>query len=146
MLKKGEALEGEEKDDDTGAGDDTEFTHGDDTNSQGFIQPRWTTRVFAVVLLRKVISECCQGDRAHFDLGLAKEVGLVGTGKNDFLVLHLSELVRMCFMAATSDSDPLRLEGLLTMQVSYEIFTVGAGLLALYLLKYGSGRDKSTPS
>ena len=58
-------------------------------------------------------------DRAHFDLSLAKEVGLVsvGGGRTDFLVLHLSELVRMCFMAATSDSDPLRLEGLLTMQV-----------------------------
>lgn len=34
----------------------------------------------------------------------------------DFLVLHLSDLVRMAFMAATSDSDPLRLEGLKTLQ------------------------------
>ena len=34
----------------------------------------------------------------------------------DFLVLHLSDLVRMVFMAATSDSDPLRLEGLKTLQ------------------------------
>jgi hypothetical protein len=32
-------------------------------------------------------------------------------GRSDFLVLHLTELVRMCFMAATADSDPLRLEG-----------------------------------
>jgi len=40
----------------------------------------------------------------------------------DYLVLHLSELVRMCFMAATSDSDPLRLEGLRTMQVVIERF------------------------
>jgi hypothetical protein len=30
-------------------------------------------------------------------------------------VLHLSDLVRMAFMAATSDSDPLRLEGLKTL-------------------------------
>ena len=58
-------------------------------------------------------------DRAHFDLSLAKEVGLVsvGGGRTDFLVLHLPELVRMCFMAATNDSDPLRLEKLLNMQV-----------------------------
>lgn len=35
----------------------------------------------------------------------------------DFLVLHLSDLVRMAFMAATSDSDALRLEGLKTLQV-----------------------------
>jgi len=34
----------------------------------------------------------------------------------DFLVLHLADLVRMAFMAATSDSDPLRLEGLSTLQ------------------------------
>lgn len=34
----------------------------------------------------------------------------------DFLVLHLSDLVRMAFMAATSDCDPLRLEGLKTLQ------------------------------
>ena len=40
-----------------------------------------------------------------------QEVSMV-SNKGDFLVLHLSELVRMCFMAATSDSDPLRLEGL----------------------------------
>lgn len=29
--------------------------------------------------------------------------------------MHLSDLVRMAFMAATSDSDPLRLEGLKTL-------------------------------
>lgn len=34
----------------------------------------------------------------------------------DLLVLHLADLVRMAFMAATSDSDPLRLEGLRTLQ------------------------------
>ena len=33
----------------------------------------------------------------------------------DYLVLHLSDLVRMAFMAATSDSDQLRLEGLKTL-------------------------------
>lgn len=35
--------------------------------------------------------------------------------KGDYLVLHLSDLVRMAFMAATSDCDPLRLEGLQTL-------------------------------
>ena len=35
----------------------------------------------------------------------------------DFLVLHLSELVRMAFIAATSDSDKLRLAGLAALQV-----------------------------
>ena len=37
----------------------------------------------------------------------------------DYLVLHLSELVRMAFIAATSDSDKLRLVGLAALQVCY---------------------------
>jgi hypothetical protein len=41
------------------------------------------------------------------------------SSKGDFLVLHLSELVRVAFMAATSDADPLRLEGLRTLEVSF---------------------------
>ena len=35
----------------------------------------------------------------------------------DYLVLHLSELVRMAFIAATADSDQLRLAGLAALQV-----------------------------
>ena len=101
-------------------GDDVNFGGGEDS-SQARLQPRWTTRVFAGVCLRKIISECCEGDRAHFDLCLAREVARAGD-KSDFLVLHLSELVRMCFMAATSDTDQLRLEGLLTMQVVIDKF------------------------
>jgi HEAT repeat-containing protein 5 len=38
------------------------------------------------------------------------------------LVLHLADLVRMAFMAATSDSDPLRLEGLALLQDVIERF------------------------
>jgi len=62
--------------------------------------------------------DCCQGDRAHYDLGLAREVQRARGGKGDYLILHLSELVRVAFMAATSDSDHLKLEGLKTMEVS----------------------------
>ncbi|TRY62849.1 hypothetical protein TCAL_08197 [Tigriopus californicus] len=67
------------------------------------------------------VLDCCQGNRAHFDLCLAKEMQMT-QAKGDYLVLHLSELVRVAFMAATSDSDPLRLEGLRTMQVIIERF------------------------
>ena len=38
----------------------------------------------------------------------------------DYLVLHLSELVRMAFIAATSDSNQLRLAGLAALQVSLD--------------------------
>lgn len=35
----------------------------------------------------------------------------------DFLVMHLQELVRMVFIAATATCDHLKLEGLSTLQV-----------------------------
>ena len=39
-------------------------------------------------------------------------------------MLHLSELVRMAFIAATSDSNQLRLAGLAALQVDFHfIFT-----------------------
>ena len=111
----------EERDQEEGGedDDDVEFTSGPDSSSVATLQPRWSTRVFAAVCLRRIITDCCDGDRAHFDLSLAREVAMTANSdsvKTDFLVLHLSELVRMCFMAATSDTDQLRLEGLLTMQ------------------------------
>jgi hypothetical protein len=38
------------------------------------------------------------------------------------LVRHLSDLIRMSFMGATSNSDPLRLEGLLNLETVIEKF------------------------
>ena len=102
--------------------DDIEFKVGSgDKDKHSNIQPRWKTRVFAATCLRKILEDCCQGNRAHFDLSLAREIQLTDK-KGDFLVLHLSELVRVAFMAATSDSDPLRLEGLKTLEVIIERF------------------------
>ncbi|VDM86018.1 unnamed protein product [Strongylus vulgaris] len=37
-------------------------------------------------------------------------------GRADYLVLHLSDLVRMSFMGATSDNTELRLAGLNSLQ------------------------------
>lgn len=37
-------------------------------------------------------------------------------GRADYLVLHLSDLVRMSFMGATSDNTSLRLAGLACLQ------------------------------
>ena len=117
--KKG-VVENDEKDEDQAVGDDTdEFTKGEE--SRDSIQPRWPTRVFAAECLRKIIEECCAGNRAHYDLGLAKEMQLTQS-RGDYLVLHLSELVRVSFMAATSESDPLRLEGLRTLEAVIDKF------------------------
>lgn len=100
--------------------DQAEF-HMEEENSRSLVQPRWPTRVFAAECVRKIISVCESAGSGHFDLVQAKELQFT-RGKNDFLVVHLSDLIRMAFIAATSDSDPLRLEGLKTLQDIIEKF------------------------
>ena len=101
--------------------DDAVFTKSEDSSNQAMLKPRWNTQVFATQCLNKIISQCCQGHRAHFDLALAKEVALNG-GNSGLLVLHLAELMRMAFMAATSVSDPVKIQGLETLRVIVEKF------------------------
>ncbi|KOC63073.1 HEAT repeat-containing protein 5B [Habropoda laboriosa] len=98
-----------------GDDDQAEFHADESTKQRPTITPRWPTRVFAAQCVRKIVAACVYNKQAHFDLALAKEMQMT-KGKSDFLVLHLSDLVRMAFMAATSDCDPLRLEGLKTLQ------------------------------
>ena len=106
-----------EDDDDDGDGDDDniEFHAEDNQSTHPAVQPRWPTRVFAAECVRKIIATCENGNAAHFDLLMAKEMQITKS-RGDYLVLHLSDLIRMTFMAATSDSDQLRLEGLKTLQ------------------------------
>ncbi|XP_048508039.1 HEAT repeat-containing protein 5B isoform X2 [Athalia rosae] len=98
-----------------GDDDQAEFHAEESTRQRPAVTPRWPTRVFAAQSVRRIITACLINKQAHFDLALAKELQLT-RGRGDFLVLHLSDLVRMAFMAATSDCDPLRLEGLKTLQ------------------------------
>ena len=49
----GKKLLDEDKDEDDAAGDDVEFTSGEEARDA--IQPRWPTRVFAAECLRKII-------------------------------------------------------------------------------------------
>ncbi|XP_065086888.1 HEAT repeat-containing protein 5B isoform X2 [Ochlerotatus camptorhynchus] len=95
--------------------DNVEFHAEDNQATHPAVQPRWPTRVFAAECVRKIISTCENATAAHFDLLLAKEMQITKS-RGDYLVLHLSDLIRMAFMAATSDSDQLRLEGLKTLQ------------------------------
>lgn len=92
--------------------DNVEFHTDEPTQTHPAVQPRWKTRVFAAACVRRIITTCEQGNSKHFDLIAAKDL----LNRGDFLVLHLSDLIRMSFMAATSDSDQLRLEGLKTLQ------------------------------
>lgn len=86
---------------------------------------RWQTRVFIMKTLLKIIMTCSQASinsNIHFDLTLARERNAQSGGKQDFLVLHLSDLVRMSFIGATSDCDDLRMEGLKTLELVIDKF------------------------
>ncbi|XP_063571902.1 HEAT repeat-containing protein 5A isoform X7 [Pongo abelii] len=93
-------------------GDDVSvLTTRRDEKSHPFTNPRWATRVFAAECVCRIINQCENANSAHFDIALAQEMKKRDS-RNDFLVLHLADLIRMAFMAATDHSDQLRLSGL----------------------------------
>ncbi|XP_039639693.1 HEAT repeat-containing protein 5B isoform X2 [Perca fluviatilis] len=95
--------------------DDTMFTGlGDDDKSKPSVAPRWVTRVFAADCLCRIIL-LCENDKAHFDLAAARSAQAKNP-KGDQLVLHLSDLIRMAFMAATDHSHQLRMAGLQALE------------------------------
>ncbi|XP_033835046.1 HEAT repeat-containing protein 5B isoform X2 [Periophthalmus magnuspinnatus] len=94
--------------------DDTMFTGlGDDDKSKPSVAPRWVTRVFAADCLCRIILLCENADKAHFDLAAARSAQ---AKKGDLLVRHLSDLIRMAFMAATDHSNQLRMAGLQALE------------------------------
>ncbi|XP_006835427.1 PREDICTED: HEAT repeat-containing protein 5A [Chrysochloris asiatica] len=98
-------------------GDDSSvLTTRNNEKSHPFTNPRWATRVFATECVCRIINQCENADSAHFDIALAQEIKKRDS-RNDFLVLHLADLIRMAFMAATDHSDQLRLSGLETLLV-----------------------------
>ncbi|TNN08810.1 HEAT repeat-containing protein isoform 2 [Schistosoma japonicum] len=60
---------------------------------------------------------------AHFDLAKAR-VLRSQLGKSDWLILYLSDLIRIAFMSATSDSERLRITGLKLMQDVIQRFSL----------------------
>ncbi|XP_068597113.1 HEAT repeat-containing protein 5B [Brachionichthys hirsutus] len=105
--------EGSEKKDEMD--DDTMFTGlGEDDKSKPSVAPRWVTRVFAADCLCRIILQC-ENDKAHFDLAAARSAKAKNP-KGDLLVLHLSDLIRMAFMAATDHSNQLRMAGLQALE------------------------------
>lgn len=112
------SADGDDDDDDDADDNDDDVAefHAEETQStHPAVQPRWPTRVFAAECIRKIISTCENANAIHFDLIQAKEAQMTKS-RGDYLILHLSDLIRMAFMAATSHSDQLRLEGLKTLQ------------------------------
>lgn len=91
------------QEEDAGGYDDASFFHAK-------CDLRWSSRVFAVRCVCHIIVQCERGHPAHFDVKLAQEECLHKS--TDFLILHLADLVRMAFMAATDHNEQLRLAGL----------------------------------
>ncbi|XP_066552575.1 HEAT repeat-containing protein 5B isoform X2 [Amia ocellicauda] len=96
--------------------DDIMFTAlGEDNKSKPSVAPRWVTRVFAADCLCRIILLCENADKVHFDLAAARSAKAKNP-KGDLLVLHLSDLIRMAFMAATDHSNQLRMAGLQALE------------------------------
>ncbi|KAI2657395.1 HEAT repeat-containing protein 5B [Labeo rohita] len=111
--RKEEEEDSEKKDE---MDDDIMFTSlGQDDKSKPSVAPRWVTRVFAADCLCRIIHLCENADKAHFDLAAAR-VAKAKNPEGDFLVLHLCDLIRMAFMAATDHSNQLRMAGLQALE------------------------------
>ncbi|KAK2175422.1 hypothetical protein NP493_734g02011 [Ridgeia piscesae] len=102
---------GQKEDDDDEAG--LAVKSGETEGTRPTVAPRWPTRVFAVECLLKIMALC---PVSLSDVDPAQVVDPASGGKVECLVSHLSELVRMAFIAATSDCDKLRLAGLAALQ------------------------------
>ncbi|XP_028251326.1 HEAT repeat-containing protein 5A isoform X4 [Parambassis ranga] len=114
-------VEASQDDDDAGKDDDSSAFKARSESSGPFTALRWATRRFAMECVCRIIAQCETADPAHFDMALAQERRLHES--TDFLVLHLGDLVRMAFMAATDHSDQLRLAGLQTLLVIIRRFS-----------------------
>ncbi|XP_050989657.1 HEAT repeat-containing protein 5A isoform X2 [Labeo rohita] len=101
--------------------DDSSVFHAKSESSGPFNNLRWSTRVFSMECVCRIIAQCENRDPAHFNMALAQEQRLHESA--DFLVLHLADLIRMAFMAATDHSDQLRLAGLQTLLVIIRKFS-----------------------
>ncbi|KAL7380923.1 hypothetical protein ABVT39_026023 [Epinephelus coioides] len=111
----------EDEEADPSRDDDSSAFKARSESSGPFTALRWATRRFAMECVCRIIAQCETADPAHFDMALAQERRL--NESTDFLVLHLGDLVRMAFMAATDHSDQLRLAGLQTLLVIIRRFS-----------------------
>ncbi|KAF9113074.1 hypothetical protein BGX27_002279 [Mortierella sp. AM989] len=85
------------------------------------LPPRWRTRIFALECIRQVIDVVANSGIAdHFDLVVARR-----KKKNfgaDFLVLKVADLIKMTVYAASTPIQEIRMEGLLLLRQTIEIF------------------------
>ncbi|XP_063803533.1 HEAT repeat-containing protein 5A isoform X1 [Pseudophryne corroboree] len=86
------------------------------------VSPRWPTRVFSMECVCLLVSQCVEAGGAHFNMVQAQEMKHKEPDR-DFLVLHLQDLIRMSFMAATDHSEQLRLVGLQALLLVIQRFS-----------------------
>eukprot|EP00794_Sanderia_malayensis_P020258 gene20258-22242_t len=160
LASKAEAGKNETKKDDRERNDDQE----DEDEDKGLnlnakpqekqtVTPKWPTRVFAIECIRMIIDSCKQKP-CHVDLALAREMEMKSNKRGEFLVMHLSELVRMAFIAGTSNNDQLKLEGMKTLLDVVQLFSKsrdpdipGHVILEQFLAQVGTAlRPAFTPS
>ncbi|XP_056402001.1 HEAT repeat-containing protein 5A isoform X2 [Hyla sarda] len=101
---------------------DSVLTSRKEESSTLSVSPRWHTRVFSMECVSMLVSQCVGEGGAHFDMAEAQEMKHKEPHR-DFLVLHLQDLVRMSFMAATDHSDQLRLVGLQALLLVIQRFS-----------------------
>ncbi|XP_072285057.1 HEAT repeat-containing protein 5A isoform X1 [Pyxicephalus adspersus] len=112
------------QDDDGEHCSDSVLTSQKEESSPPAVSPRWHTRVFSMECLCLLMSQCEEEGGAHFSMALAQELKHKEPNR-DFLVLHLQDLIRMSFMAATDHSEELRLVGLQALlQVIHQFSSV----------------------
>ncbi|XP_068109960.1 HEAT repeat-containing protein 5A isoform X2 [Hyperolius riggenbachi] len=103
---------------------DSVLTTQKEESSTQSVSPRWHSRVFSMECVCLLVSQCEEVGGAHFSLAQAQEYKHKEPDR-DFLVLHLQDLIRMSFMAATDHSEELRLVGLQALlQVIHQFSSV----------------------
>ncbi|KAM3918608.1 HEAT repeat-containing protein 5A isoform 2-T2 [Leptodactylus fuscus] len=101
---------------------DSVLTSKKEESSTLSVSPRWHTRVFSMECVCMLVSQCVKEGGAHFNMAEAQEMKHKEPDR-DFLVLHLQDLVRMSFMAATDHSEQLRLVGLQALLLVIQRFS-----------------------
>jgi len=106
------------------AGDDSEEEDDEEkmtmNDGEKKEKPHWRTRVFAAEILSNIMEHCVDsGHAAHFDLDLCRqEKG----DRSQFLVTHLSDLIRCFFIAATDSNTQLVIAGLTSLERLIDLF------------------------
>ncbi|KAM4625645.1 HEAT repeat-containing protein 5A [Polymixia lowei] len=117
-------VEASQEDEEAERDDDSSVFRARSDASGPFTSLRWATRCFTMECVCRIVAMCESADPAHFNMARAQELRLHES--TDFLVLHLGDLVRMAFMAATDHSERLRLVGLQTLLVIIRRFSAVA--------------------